>query len=132
MSSGDVGRFDDDGRLYVEGRDDDMIVSGGENVFPQEVEDCLAGHDGVVEVAAVGVDDDDYRQAAARLRGARPAPASPRTTCTDVKANLARYKVPREIVFLDELPRNATGKVLKRELAGWDTRDDQTDGEGPA
>ena len=60
MSSGDVGRFDEDGRLYVEGRDDEMIVSGGENVFPQEVEDCLSRHEAVVEVAAIGVDDDDF------------------------------------------------------------------------
>ena len=60
MSSGDVGRFDEDGRLYVEGRDDEMIVSGGENVFPQEVEDCLARHEAVAEVAAVGVEDADY------------------------------------------------------------------------
>ena len=60
MSTGDVGRFDEDGRLYVEGRDDEMIVSGGENVFPKEVEDCLARHERVVEVAAIGVDDDDF------------------------------------------------------------------------
>ena len=60
MSSGDVGRFDENGRLYVEGRDDEMIVSGGENVFPQEVEDCLSRHEAVVEVAAIGVDDDQF------------------------------------------------------------------------
>ena len=60
MSTGDVGRFDEDGRLFVEGRDDEMIVSGGENVFPKEVEDCLARHEAVDEVAAIGVDDDDY------------------------------------------------------------------------
>jgi len=60
MSSGDVGRIGDDGRLYIEGRDDEMIVSGGENVFPKEVEDCLARHDGVVEVAAIGVEDDEF------------------------------------------------------------------------
>ena len=117
MSSGDVGRFDDEGRLYVEGRDDEMIVSGGENVFPKEVEDCLDAHQGVVEVAAVGVEDEDYGK---RLR-AFVVRADDGVTEDDlkahVKANLARYKVPREIVFLDELPRNATGKVLKRELA---------------
>ena len=60
MSSGDVGRFDEEGRLFVEGRDDEMIVSGGENVFPKEVEDCLARHERVQDVAAVGVDDDDF------------------------------------------------------------------------
>ena len=60
MSSGDVGKLDENGRLFVEGRDDEMIVSGGENVFPKEVEDCLARHENVQDVAAIGVDDDDY------------------------------------------------------------------------
>ncbi|WP_439939098.1 AMP-binding protein [Nocardia sp. N13] len=116
MSSGDVGFFDPDGRLHVAGRDDDMIVSGGENVFPQEVEDCLVAHDRVQEVAAIGVADDDYGQ---RLRAfvVRAGEVTADELRDHVKANLARFKVPREIVFLDELPRNATGKVLKRELA---------------
>jgi acyl-CoA synthetase (AMP-forming)/AMP-acid ligase II len=116
MSSGDVGRFDSEGRLFVEGRDDDMIVSGGENVFPQEIEDCLTRHDAVVEAAAIGVDDPEFGK---RLRA---FVVTSETVSEDdlkdwVKANLARYKVPREIVFLPELPRNATGKILKRELA---------------
>ena len=127
MSSGDVGFFDADGRLHVAGRDDDMIVSGGENVFPQEVEDCLVAHDHVREVAAVGVDDADYGQ---RLRAfvVRDGEVSEDELRDHVKAHLARFKVPREIVFVDELPRNATGKILKRELAGADR--DQGDGEG--
>ena len=129
MSSGDVGRFGDDGRLYVEGRDDEMIVSGGENVFPKEVEDCLQRHEAVHEVAAVGVDDDDYGK---RLK-AYVALESGASVDEDelkawVKKNLARYKVPREIVFLDELPRNSTGKVLKREL-GKDGDQDGNDGQ---
>ena len=116
MASGDVGRFGTDGRLYVEGRDDEMIVSGGENVFPAEVEDCLARHGRVVEAAAVGVDDEDYGQ---RLRAfvVVSEDVAEDELREWVKHNLARYKVPREFVFLDELPRNATGKILKRELA---------------
>ncbi|MDN5892536.1 MAG: AMP-binding protein [Nocardioides sp.] len=116
MSSGDVGRFDRDGRLHVEGRDDEMIVSGGENVFPREVEDCLSRHELVVEAAAVGVEDPDFGK---RLRAfvVTSADIGQDELKDWVKANLARFKVPREIVFLDELPRNATGKVLKRELA---------------
>jgi fatty-acyl-CoA synthase len=116
MCSGDVGYFDDAGRLHVAGRDDDMIVSGGENVFPQEVEDCLVAHEAVQEVAAIGVTDDDYGQ---RLRAfvVRRGDVSAEELRDHVKAHLARFKVPREIVFLDELPRNATGKILKRELA---------------
>ena len=122
MSTGDVWRFDSEGRLFVEGRDDEMIVSGGENVFPKEVEDCLVGHEAVAEAAAIGVDDADYGQ---RLRafvslrdGAGSAPTEDDLKA-HVKAHLARYKVPREIVVLAELPRNATGKVLKGELVEW-------------
>ena len=68
MATGDVGHFDEDGRLFVDGRDDEMIVSGGENVFPQEVEDLLADHEAVAEVAVIGVDDEKLRTAAAGLR----------------------------------------------------------------
>ena len=118
MATGDVGRFDDAGRLFVEGRDDEMIVSGGENVFPKEVEDLLSRHDAVSDVAAIGVDDKDFGQ---RLRAFVVLEQGKNATEDELKAhvkkNLARYKVPREIVFIDELPRNATGKVLKRELA---------------
>ncbi|PUA78971.1 AMP-binding protein [Nocardioides currus] len=119
MSSGDVGRFDEDGRLYVEGRDDEMIVSGGENVFPKEVEDCLVGHALVVEAAAVGVDDPDF---GSRLRAfvSVTGEVTEDELKEHVKANLARFKVPKEIVIIPELPRNATGKILKRELSSWD------------
>ena len=118
MSTGDVGHFDEDGRLFVDGRDDEMIVSGGENVFPREVEDLLHDHEGVEEVAIIGVEDKDFGQ---RLK-AFVVPAKGKKPSADelkahVKKNLAGYKVPREIEFMDELPRNATGKILKRELA---------------
>ncbi|MEA2250335.1 MAG: hypothetical protein QOG70_577 [Solirubrobacteraceae bacterium] len=118
LSSGDVGHFDAGGRLFVDGRDDEMIVSGGENVFPREVEDLLADHDAVDDVAVIGVDDEQFGQ---RLKAfvvrAPGAKAGADELKEHVRANLARYKVPREIEFLDELPRNATGKILKRELA---------------
>jgi fatty-acyl-CoA synthase len=121
MSTGDVGRFDERGHLLVEGRDDEMIVSGGENVFPKEVEDCLTRHESVVEAAAIGVDDEDFGK---RLRAfvveAHGGTVDEDTLKAHVKDNLARYKVPREIVFLDELPRNATGKVLKKDLHEYD------------
>ncbi len=117
MATGDVGRFDHDGRLLVEGRDDEMIVSGGENVFPSEVEDALARHEAVAEAAAVGVEDEDYGQ---RLRAfvvlQEGAEATEAELKDHVRGTLAGFKVPREIVFVDELPRNATGKVVKREL----------------
>ncbi|WP_044095796.1 long-chain-fatty-acid--CoA ligase FadD2 [Mycobacterium canetti] len=117
LSSGDVGYFDERGLLYVSGRDDDMIVSGGENVFPAEVEDLISGHPDVVEASAIGVDDKEF---GARLRAfvvKKPgADVDEDTIKRYVRDHLARYKVPREVIFLDELPRNPTGKVLKREL----------------
>jgi acyl-CoA synthetase (AMP-forming)/AMP-acid ligase II len=119
MSTGDVGHFDAGGRLFVDGRDDEMIVSGGENVFPREVEDLLADHEQVEEAAVIGVQDAEWGQRLKAFvvpRGG--AQLSEDTVKGYVKENLARYKVPREVVFLDELPRNATGKVLKRELQG--------------
>ena len=118
VASGDVGHFDSAGRLFIDGRDDEMIISGGENVFPREVEDLLHLHPAVLEAAAVGVSDDEFGQ---RLRVFVVVRAGAELSEQDVKVyirdKLARYKVPREVTFLDELPRNPTGKVLKRELA---------------
>jgi fatty-acyl-CoA synthase len=117
MSTGDVGHFDDGGHLFVDGRDDEMIVSGGENVFPREVEDLLHDHEAIDEVAIIGVEDEKFGQ---RLKGyavkAKGKDVSEADLKAYVKQNLAGYKVPREIVFVDELPRNATGTVHKREL----------------
>jgi acyl-CoA synthetase (AMP-forming)/AMP-acid ligase II len=117
FSSGDVGHLDAAGRLFIDGRDDEMIVSGGENLFPREVEDLLADHEAVAEVAVIGVDDGEYGQ---RLKAfvvlGEGLEAGEDELKAHVKANLAAYKAPREIEFLEELPRNATGKILKREL----------------
>jgi fatty-acyl-CoA synthase len=117
MSSGDVGYLDENGRLFVVGRDDEMIVSGGENVYPIEVEKTLAAHPEVAEAAVLGVDDEKYGQrlAAFVVLGAG-ASATPETLKAHVRANLANYKVPREISVLEELPRGSTGKILRREL----------------
>jgi acyl-CoA synthetase (AMP-forming)/AMP-acid ligase II len=121
MSTGDVGHFDEQGRLFVDGRDDEMIVSGGENVFPREVEDLLADHAAIDEAAVVGVPDEEFGQ---RLRAfvvrRNGGQLDEEAVKQYVKDNLARFKVPREVVFVDELPRNATGKVLKRELQAHD------------
>ena len=117
MSSGDVGYFDEHGLLYVSGRDDEMIVSGGENVFPAEVEDLISGHPEVVEATAIGVEDKDWGH---RLRAfvvkKQDASVDEDSIKVYVRDHLARYKVPREVIFLEELPRNPTGKILKREL----------------
>jgi fatty-acyl-CoA synthase len=118
LSSGDVGHFDPGGRLFVDGRDDEMIVSGGENVFPREVEDLLSEHDAIDEAAVIGVEDEQFGQ---RLKAFVVLSEGQKLTAEEVKdyikANLARYKIPREVEFLSQLPRNPTGKVLKRELA---------------
>ena len=117
MSTGDVGRFDSGGRLFVDGRDDEMIVSGGENVFPREVEDLLADHEAIEEAAVIGVDDAEFGQRLKAFVVCRNGRGLTEEAIKEyVKHNLARYKVPREVMFVDELPRNATGKVLKREL----------------
>jgi acyl-CoA synthetase (AMP-forming)/AMP-acid ligase II len=117
MASGDVGRLDDAGRLYVVGRDDEMIVSGGENVYPIEVEKTLAAHPDVAEATVLGVDDEQYGQRlAAFVVLAQGAPANADDLKQHVRDNLANYKVPREIVVLDELPRSSTGKISRRDL----------------
>src|SRR5690606_27846591 len=121
MAVGDLGHLDEGGRLHVDGRADDMIVSGGENVHPGEVEDLLAAHPAVEEAAVVGVPDEEFGQ---RLRAyvvlGGNGSAGGGLTADEVKslvaANLARHKVPRDVVFLDRLPRNPAGKVLKRAL----------------
>src|SRR5246500_2624335 len=117
LSSGDVGYFDEHGLLYVSGRDDEMIVSGGENVFPAEVEDLISGHPEVVEATALGVEDKEWGH---RLRAFVVKTDGASIGEDDIKSyvrdHLARYKVPREVIFLEELPRNPTGKILKREL----------------
>jgi fatty-acyl-CoA synthase len=118
LSSGDVGHFDDAGRLFIDGRDDDMIVSGGENVFPAEVEDLLLGHANVSDVAVFGVEDEKFGQRlkAVIVRKGPPTSLTEKDVQDYVKSNLAGYKSPRDVVFIDELPRTSTGKVLKREL----------------
>ncbi|WP_181771383.1 acyl-CoA synthetase [Amycolatopsis pittospori] len=117
LSSGDVGHFDEDGLLFIDGRDDEMIVSGGENVFPVEVENLLVEREDVLEAAVIGVEDPEFGQ---RLKAfvvrAEKSDLDVDGVREYVKANLARYKVPRDVEFLDELPRNATGKVLRNKL----------------
>jgi fatty-acyl-CoA synthase len=117
MATGDVGHFDDGGRLFVDGRDDDMIVSGGENLFPGEVEELLLTNPAVEEASVIGVDDPEFHKRLAAFVVLREG-----QTLTEeevrafVKSNLARFKVPRDVIFVDELPRNPSGKVLKRVL----------------
>jgi fatty-acyl-CoA synthase len=117
LASGDLGRFGSSGRLTIVGREDDMIVSGGENVYPVEVEDLLLTHPAVADVAVVGVPDAEFGQGLEAFVVPEPGADLDETEVRAfVKARLARYKVPRAVRFLDELPRTATGKVLRRRL----------------
>ncbi|MBS9533285.1 acyl-CoA ligase FadD12 [Mycobacterium sp. M1] len=123
MASGDLGYFDATGRLFVVGRDDEMIVSGGENVYPIETEKVLIAHDAVAEAAVLGVDDAAYGQRLVAFVVLNPdADTTPEQLKTHVRDNLANYKVPRDITVLDALPRNNTGKVLRRELQAMTAR----------
>ncbi len=117
MSTGDTGYVDEAGRLFVEGRDDEMIVSGGENVFPGEVEELLRGHDAVVDAAVVGIDDEEMGQRLAAFVVSTPeSPLSTDEVREYVRSRLSRFKVPRHVEFVDEIPRNSMGKVFRRGL----------------
>jgi len=117
LASGDVGHFDASGLLFIDGRDDEMIVSGGENVYPVEVENLLVERDDVLEAAVLGVTDEDFGQRLnAYVVATADAELDEDALREYVKANLARYKVPKRVVFLTELPRNATGKLLRNQL----------------
>lgn len=117
MATGDVGYLDDAGRLFVVGRDDEMIVSGGENVYPIEVENTLASHPAVAESSVIGVADEKFGERLSAFVVLEPgATVSEEALKQHVRDHLASYKVPREIVFLDELPRNAVGKILRKDL----------------
>ena len=129
LSSGDVGHFDENGLLFIDGRDDDMIVSGGENVFPAEVENLLLEHNAIADAAVIGVEDKDF---GARLKAFVVLRDGQQLSEDEVKAHvkseLARHKVPRDVEFVDELPRNATGKLLRKELKeGSDAKSERDD-----
>jgi fatty-acyl-CoA synthase len=125
MSTGDLGHFDSQGRLWVDGRDDEMIVSGGENVFPREIEELLGAHQAVVEAAAIGVPDPEFGQRLRVFVVVRPGHTLDAAGVrAHVRANLARFKVPRDVVFIEQLPRTPSGKILKRQLAARDAADE--------
>ena len=117
LSTGDTGHFDETGLWFVDGRDDDMIVSGGENVFPLEVENLLADHPDIVETAVVGVDDVDFgKRLAAYVVTHSTSTLDADGVKSYVRSHLARHKIPRDVVFVKELPRNETGKLLRNRL----------------
>ena len=125
--TGDIGRVDDGGYIFVEDRLKDMIISGGENIYSLEVERVLAEHDAVVDVAVIGVPDDKWGEvvkAVVVIEGE----ASEAELIAHARERLAGYKCPKTVDIVDELPRNPTGKVLKKELRKphWEGRDRAT------
>ena len=121
MSTGDLGYFDPDGRLFVSGRDDDMIISGGENVFPRELEDALIDHPKVADVVVTGIPDPKWGQCLAAYVVVREGERLDEDEVVSyAKEHVARFAVPRRTMFLEELPRNPTGKVMKRELPDFE------------
>ncbi|HYI46501.1 MAG TPA: AMP-binding protein [Actinomycetota bacterium] len=113
MSIGDLGYLDGDGHLFIEGRADDMVVVGGENVYPIEIEELIESLDGVDEAAVLGVKDDEYGEVLAAFVVGSTSEDKVQSAC---EKDLASYKVPKRVEIIDELPRTSTGKVLKREL----------------
>ncbi|WP_221177389.1 AMP-binding protein [Nocardioides marmoriginsengisoli] len=117
VSTGDLGHFDRRRQLFLVGREDDMIVSGGENVYPSEVEEVLNRHEAVLEAVVVPTDDERFGSALKAFIVARPGQAvAPEALKEYLAEQLAIFKVPRVFEYVDELPRNATGKVLRRTL----------------
>jgi acyl-CoA synthetase (AMP-forming)/AMP-acid ligase II len=129
MSTGDLGHLDEEGRLFVEGRSDNMIVSGGENVYPEEVQETLEEHQGVSEAAVIGVEDEEFGE---RLKAfvVKEGDVSEDELKSHVKEKLAKYKVPREIEFIDELPRKPQGKVDTQELESREEEGEEGGGSG--
>jgi fatty-acyl-CoA synthase len=118
MGTGDTGHWDDGGRLFVDGRDDDMIVSGGENVFPAEIESLVISLAGVVDVATLPVEDDDFGTRLSMFVVTEPGVVLTGDDIAEhIRTNLARFKVPKTIQFIDAIPYTPTGKVARHELA---------------
>jgi fatty-acyl-CoA synthase len=117
FSVGDLARVDADGYYYMESRKHDMVISGGVNIYPREIEDHLCTHPAILDVAVVGVPDPEWGETLRAYVVVRSGHALTATEVADYcRRDLADYKRPRQVVFLDELPRNPTGKILKREL----------------
>ena len=123
--TGDAGYLDSDGYLYIHDRVKDMIVSGGENVYPAEVESALFGHPAIADVAVIGVPDEKWGESVKAIVVKKPGvEADPADIIAFARERIAGYKVPKSIDFVDSLPRNPSGKILKRDLRApyWEGR----------
>jgi fatty-acyl-CoA synthase len=128
FSTGDAGFFDDEGYLYIHDRVKDMIVSGGENIYPAEVENAIMGHPGVADVAVIGVPDTRWGEAVKAIVVKKPGvETDPAEIIAYARARIAGYKLPKTVDFTAILPRNPSGKVLRKDLRApyWEGRDRQ-------
>jgi long-chain acyl-CoA synthetase len=117
LHTGDAGYLDEEGFLYIYDRVKDMIVSGGENIYPAEVESALYGHPAIADVAVIGVPDERWGEAVKAIVVLKPAQSTSATAIVAyARERIAGYKLPKSIDFVDDLPRNPSGKILKREL----------------
>ncbi len=117
MHTGDAGIVDDEGYLFIQDRVKDMIVSGGENVYPREIEDVLFEHPGVADAAVIGIPDEKWGETVKAIVVKKDENLTADDLLEHCRGKLGGYKQPRSVDFIDELPRNPTGKVLKRVLA---------------
>jgi acyl-CoA synthetase (AMP-forming)/AMP-acid ligase II len=125
--TGDIGYLDDEGYLYIVDRSKDMIISGGENIYPREIEEVLFGHEAVADAAVIGVPNDkgwgeEVKACVVRKPGADLDEAALIAHCRE---RLAGYKCPKTVDFIEEIPRNLSGKVLKKDLRApyWEGHD---------
>jgi fatty-acyl-CoA synthase len=128
IATGDVGYLDEDGYVYIYDRAKDMIISGGENVYPAEVESAIYGHPDVLEVAVIGVPDDKWGEAVKAVCVPKPGHAiDPDSVIGWARERVAGFKVPKSVDIIAALPRNPSGKILRRELREpyWAGRDRQ-------
>jgi long-chain acyl-CoA synthetase len=117
LRTGDAGYLDENGYLFLTDRIKDMIITGGENVYPAEVENALASHPAIADVAVIGVPDDRWGEAVKAIVVSTPGHApSPDDIIAYARDRLAHFKCPRSVDFATTLPRNPSGKLLKREL----------------
>lgn len=126
LHTGDAGFLDEDGYLYIHDRVKDMIISGGENIYPAEVENAVYGHPDVAEVAIIGVPDEKWGEAVKAIVALKPgAKPDAESILTFARSRIAAFKAPKSVDFVDALPRNASGKVLKKDLRApyWQGRD---------
>lgn len=114
--SGDVATRDDEGFIWIQDRLKDMIISGGENIYPAEIENVIMGHPGVADVAVIGVPHEKWGETPLAVVVKRDAELTEESVIEHCNGKLAKFKMPSAVRFLDAIPRNASGKALKREL----------------